>query len=309
MRRFFLAALLAATASIATAAPATKEQLMTPPAGARHYTISSSAGKHGDMWSWTMPDGRLAYRMSMSLRGWVTEDDELVTVGADRRPTAIAVRGFTDQGDATEDFNVDANGVAHWKTAIDSGSAPFGTKRYNAYGGPILAGEKDIEALVAAGDKGIDLLPNGHASITIGQSMQIDGPQGPKTVKLAFVKGLGFSPSPVWLDADSHFFGNAGIISFLPEGYESAAPKLKDIQDQATAAMVRDVAHKFLSPANHGPTLVDHVLMFDSIAGRYVPDRAVLIADGKIASVGAGGSIKAPAGATVLDGRGKTLLP
>ena len=66
--------------------------------------------------------------------------------------------------------------------------------------------------------------------------------------------------------------------------------------------MVRDVAHKFLSPANRTPTLVDHVLMFDSIAGRYLPDRAVLIADGKVAAVGAAGSIKAPAGATVIDG-------
>jgi hypothetical protein len=309
MRRTFLAALLAATATIAAAAPATKEELMSPPAGARHFTISSVAGKHGDIWSWTLPDGRIAYRMSQSLRGWVTEDDELVTLGADGRPSKIAVRGYTDQGDATEDFSVDENGVAHWKTAVDSGSAPFGAKRYNAYGGPYLAGEKDVEALIAAGDKGIDLLPTGHATLSIGQSVQIDGPQGPKTVKLAFIRGTGFSPSPVWLDGDNRFFGNAGIISLLPEGYESAGPKLKDIQDQATAAMVRDIAHRFLSPANRTPTLVDHVLMFDSVAGKYVPNRAVLIADGKVAAVGAGGSIKAPAGTTVIDGRGKTLLP
>ena len=49
--------------------------------------------------------------------------------------------------------------------------------------------------------------------------------------------------------------------------------------------------------------------MFDSVAGKYLPDRAVLIADGKVAAVGAAGSIKAPAGATVIDGHGKTLLP
>jgi imidazolonepropionase-like amidohydrolase len=309
MRRLFLAALLAATSSIAAAAPATKHQLMTAPAGARHYTISSTAGKHGDIWSWTQPDGKVAYRMSMSLRGWITEDDELLTLGADGRPTTITIRGYTDSGDATEDFNVDKNGVAHWKTSVDSGSAPFGTKRYNTYGGPWLAGERDLDALVAAGDKGVDLLPNGHATISIGQSVQIDGPQGPKTVKLAFVKGYGFSPSPFWLDSDNHFFGNAGVISLLPEGYEKAGPKLKDIQDKATAAMVRDVAHRFLNPANRTPTLINHVLLFDSVAGRYVPDSAVLIADGKVAAVGAAGSIKAPAGATVIDGRGKTILP
>ena len=148
--------------------------------------------------------------MSMSLRGWVTEDDELITPGPDGRPTSIAIRGYTDQGDATEDFNVDASGVAHWKTSVDAGSGPFGAKRYNTYGGPWLASENDVNALVAAGDKGIDLLPSGHGSISIGQSVQIDGPQGPKTVKLAFIKGFGFSPTPVWLDSDNHYFGFAG---------------------------------------------------------------------------------------------------
>jgi hypothetical protein len=309
MRRSILAAVLTTCASVALAAPTPKEQLMQPPATARHYLITSTAGKHGDIWAWTTPDGRSAYRMSMSLRGWVTEDDELMTLGADGRPTAIAIRGYTDQGDATEDFNVDAGGVAHWKTTIDSGSGPYAAKRYNTYGGPWLASEADVNALVAAGDKGIDLLPNGHASISIGQSVQVDGPQGAKTLKLAFIKGYGFSPTPVWLDSDNRYFGFAGVIAMLPEGYEKNAAKLKEIQDAATAAMVRDIAHHFLSPGNHTPTLVNHVLMFDSVAGRYLADRSVLIADGKVAAVGAAGSIKAPAGATVIDGKGKTLLP
>jgi len=309
MRRLLIAPLSALTATFCIAAPTSKEELATPPADARHYTISSTAGKHGDVWSWTLPDGRLAYRMSMSLRGWVTEDDEFVTLGSDRRPTAIAIRGYTDEGDATEDFSVDGSGVAHWKTVIDSGSAPFGSRLYNTYGGPWLAGEMDVEALAAAGDQGKDLLPTGHASITIGKSVEITGPHGPKTVKLAFVRGYGFAPSPVWLDGDNHFFGHAGVISLLPEGYEASGPELKEIQDQATAAMVREIAHQFLSASNRTPTLVDHVLMFDSVAGRYLRDRAVLLADGKVAAVGRGGSIKLPPGAVLINGRGKTLTP
>jgi hypothetical protein len=309
MRHVMLGTLLATAASIAGAAPILKEQLMVPPAGARHYVISSTAGKHGDVWSWTRPDGKSAYRMSMSLRGWVTEDDELVTVGKDGRETAIAIRGYTDQGDATEGFSVDGSGVAHWKTVVDAGSAPFAGKRYSSYGGPALASERIVDALVAAGDKGIDMLPSGHETITIGQPAQVNGPRGLKTLKLAFITGEGFSPSPVWVDADNRYFGEAGVISTLPAGYEALGPKLKDIQDKAIAAMVRDVAYRFLSPANRTPTLVDHVLMFDSVGGRYLPDRAVLIADGKVAAVGAGGSIKAPAGATVIDGRGRTLTP
>jgi hypothetical protein len=163
MRLKFAALLLVVTPSLSVAAPATKEQLMKPATAARHFTISSAAGKHGDVWSWTMPDKKIAYRMSMSLRGWITETDQVTTLGRDGRPTGIAIRGFTDSGDATEDFSVDEKGVARWKTAIDTGSAPFLNRRYNSYGGPWLAGERDIEALVKAGPKGIDLLPGGRA--------------------------------------------------------------------------------------------------------------------------------------------------
>lgn len=118
MRLTLLASLLVATASLASAAPpspavapapAAKPQLLVPPANARHYTINSSAGKHGDNWSWTLPDGRTAYRMSMNLRGWIAETDAVMTIGKDKRPTALAIRGYADEGDATEDFHVDGD--------------------------------------------------------------------------------------------------------------------------------------------------------------------------------------------------------
>lgn len=320
MRLMLFAALLATTAATGTRAhdavhaapasgPATKEQLLTPPAGARHFTISSASGKHGDNWAWTLPDGRIAYRMSMNLRGWITETDAMATLGADKRPTAIAIRGFTDSGDATETFNVDGNGIAHWQTAVDAGSAPFADKRYYTYGGPYVINELDLAALVAAGDKGIDLLPSGRASISIGQAVEVTGPEGPKQVRLAFLSGYGFAPFPVWLDQQNGLFGYAGGTSTLPEGYEANGPKLKAVQEQVTADTVRTVARTFLSPANRTPTLIDNVLMFDAVAGKYLAGRAVLIADGKVAAVGAAGSIKAPVGATVIDGRGKTLTP
>jgi hypothetical protein len=309
MRLKLFALSLLATSSMAIAAPTPKEDLLKPPPSAQHYTISSTAGKHGDVWAWQTDDGKIAHRMSMSLRGWITETDQTTVLGADGRPINIAIRGFTDSGDATENFSVDASGIASWKTAVDEGSAPFADKRYSTYGGPWLANALDYEALVNAGEKGIDLLPGGRASLSIGAATEIDGPDGKRSVKLAHVNGLGFSPWSVWLDADNKYFGNAGVISLLPAGYEAAGPKLKEVQDAAEAAMVRDVAKKFLSAANRTPTLVDNVLLFDSVAGQYVADRAVLVKNGKVEAVGAAGSIKPPKGAVTIDGKGKTLLP
>ena len=312
MRHSIVAALLAGSVLLAVtpaAASATKEQLMVAPADARHFVIVSSAGKHGDIWSWKLPDGRTAYRMSMSLRGWITETDETIANGADGRPSAIVVRGFTDSGDASETFSVDGQGLAHWKTAIDEGSAPIGAKRYSNYGGPWIAGEGDIAAMVAAGDKGIDMLPSGHQSLALGQTVQVTGPSGPRTLRLAFVKGAGFAPQPLWLDADNKFFGFSGGMGILPAGYEGVREQLKNVQEAATAAMAREVSRGFLSKANLTPTLIDHVKLFDAVGGRYLANRAVLVTRGRIAAIGAAGSLKAPAGTTVIDGAGKTLVP
>ncbi|GAA4027213.1 hypothetical protein GCM10022281_02340 [Sphingomonas rosea] len=305
----FCALLLAGASISAAAAPVPKEQLLVPPANARHFTITSKAGKHGDNWVWTLPDGRIASRMSMSLRGWITEVDEVATLGSDGRPVAMEVRGYTDSGDASETFKVGPDGIATWKTAVDSGSAPFGTKRYSSYGGPWFDGVDQEGAFLAAGERGIELLPGGKGRMRIVRSVEITGPKGPETVRLGFVEGFGLSPRPYWLTADNKFFGSAGQISILPAGYEANAERLKAIGEEETAKLVRDISRRFLAKENSAPVLFDHVKLFDSVGGRYLADRAVLVANGKVAAVGAAGSLKAPAGARIIDGRGKTLLP
>ena len=314
MRKALAATLLALSAttalsSAALAEPVKKEDLMVAPDGARHYVIISQSGKHGDVWAWQTAEGASAYRMSMNLRGWITETDQTIVNGPDGNPVRIDIRGFTDSGDASETYYVDADGTAHWKTSIDEGSAPVAGKRYSTYGGPWLAGEGDLAALIAAGDAGIDMLPSGRGSATIVSETQIEGPEGTETVRLAFAKGYGFSPFPFWLTADNRFFGFAGGMSLVPKGYESNALKLKEISDRAIADMVKEVARGFLKPDNRTPTLVDNVTMFDSLAGTYLTARSVLVADGRIAAVGAAGTVTAPSGATVIDGKGKTLVP
>ena len=109
---------------------------------------------------------------------------------------------------------------------------------------------------------------------------------GKQTVKLAYISGIGFAPSSVWFEQDNRYFGTAGVISFLPAGNEDAGPKLQQIQDATEATMVRDAARKLISPANRTPTFVEDVFLFDSVVGRYLPDRPVLIQDGTVKAVG-----------------------
>ena len=308
--RLKLALLVCALPGAVVAAPLPKEQLLKPPADAAHYLVVSDAGKHGDMWRWTLPDGRTAYRHSQSLRGWITETDQVVTIGGDGLPAKVEVRGITPNGDAAETFAV-TGGKASWTSLSDSGTVVGKVGYYLPAGGIGLANSVLVDKLAAAGAKGVELLPSGRASLTMGPGLTIQGPNGPKAVKLAFVRGILASPFPVWLDDQNHYFANVGGISVLPQGYESVAnaKAMRDLQDKVTAEEVQAIAHRFLTAKAKAPVLFDHVRLFDADKGVFVANQAVLASGGEIVAIGGAGSIKAPTGARVIDGKGKTLVP
>ena len=318
MRPNLIAALLAAAAPTvihahdaqaptATSNPVPKEQLLKPPADAVHYVVVSEAGKHGDQWRWKLPDGRIAYRWSQELRGWITEMDQVNTLAPDGTIQALEVRGVTLSGDAAETYRVE-NGRATWKTATDSGEAPAGGW-YIPAGGVPIADAPLIEKLAAAGETGIDLLPSGTARMTFGPTLSIQGPGGHRKVQLAFIRGILPAPVPVWIDEDKRYFAEISSISRLPAGYEGALEQLRDAQESATAAEVEGIAQRFLTAAAKAPVLFENVRLFDADKGLFLADRAVLARNGKIAAIGAASSLKAPAGTRVIDGRGKTLVP
>lgn len=318
MRLVLIAALLASAASVpvraheepaavAQSRPVPKEELLKPPADAVHYVVVSEAGNHGSQWRWQLADGRTAYRWSQELRGWITEMDEVTSFGEGGAITATTIRGVTMSGDAAEEFRV-ANGRATWKTASDAGEAPAGGW-YIPAGGVGIASAPLIDALAAAGEAGVDFLPSGKGRMTFGGTQTIQGPRGPKQVQLAFISGILPSPRPVWLDENKRYFADISFISVIPAGYEGALKQLRDAQDAATAEAVAGIAKHFLSPAARAPVLFDNVRLFDADTGAFLASRAVLARDGKIAAIGAAGSLKAPAGTRVIDGSGKTLVP
>ena len=308
VRRALIALSLAVSPVALAAAPVPKDQLLKPPANAAHYVVVSMAGKHGDQWAWTLPDGSIATRYSQSLRGWITETDEVMTLGSDGLPNKILVRGVTPNGDAAETFTM-ADGKAKWTSTADSGEAAAGPAFYLAAGGTNLSNIPLAAAMVKAGHAGLPMLPSGKATLEKGATLQINGPKGPETVQLAWVRGLLPSPTPIWLDAKGNYFAEIGAISTMPAGYEGNLKAMIDFQDAETAKAVRDISHHFLDAKNKAPVLFDNVEMFDADGGKFVANQAVLVEDGKIARIGAAGSIAAPAGGRTIDGRGKTLVP
>jgi len=306
-RRALIALSLAVSPSALSAAPVPKDQLMKPPAEAAHYLVISEAGKHGDEWVWTLPDGRIAYRESILLRGLVFETDQVIHLGKDGMPDRIEVRGVTPSGDAAETFTV-AQGLARWKSPVDEGGAPYGKPAYYVtQGGTFLSSDLQVAKLAASGSKGMALLPSGKGALEAGPSLTVTGPAGPKTVSLHWITGISQTPQPVWLDEKGKFFGTIAGLGLLPEGYEGSLKALEAAQIEAIAARTPAIARKFLTEEARKPVVIRGVKLYDADNKRFLSDQNVIVIGGKIVSVGS--SVKVGKGIRVIDGKGKTLVP
>ena len=307
MRRWLvLAGLTLAVTSVLAQVPAS--ELAKPPAGARHFVIQSTGGKHGDSWTWVAPDGARMGRESMNLRGQVFELDSTGRAGADGLPSSVAIRGVTPQGDAAETFSV-ASGTASWKSPVDEGKAAYSAPVfYVSQGGPIAGTAWFLESLLASADKSLDLLPGGKARAARLIDLEVGTGQARQTITLWSVTGTGTSPLPVWADANNKFFAITFGIAWLPEAYSGEQTKIEAAQAAAMAEQAPGLA-KALVTIPAGPVAFTGVRLFDADAIRFLTDQTVVVDKGAIAAVGARASVPVPPGAQVIDGRGKTLLP
>jgi imidazolonepropionase-like amidohydrolase len=308
MIRITLALLATAFITAVAHAQTPVADLAKPPAGAEHFIISSTGGKHGDSWMWRTPDGTLMGRESMNLRGQVFELDSAGTAGADGLPASITVRGFTPTGDAAEKFAI-ADGQAKWKSPIDAGGAPYSAPAfYVAFGGPMQLNAQFVERLLASPDKSLALLPGGKATVEKLTSLEIGDGAKKKTVTAWAVSGLSNSPIPIWTDAENKFFGLAVGMSWLPDGYESERAKMEKAQGDALAARMPALARS-LAKSPEIPVAFTNVKLFDADGLRFLSDQTVVVDKGVIVSVGPAAEIKPPSGTQVIDGKGKTLVP
>ncbi len=285
-----------------------KEQLAKPPATATHYLIQSTGGKHGDSYRWTTADGTHMARESLLLRGQVFEQDSATKDGKDGMPSSIVIRGYTPTGDAGETFGI-ASGKASWKSPVDAGSAAYAAPAFYAtQGGPIDNTAWFLERLLAAPGHKLKLLPGGEAraekltTLTVGKGAKA------QDVTAWAIYGVGTSPIPIWADAKNHFFGFVFFLSWLPEEYAGEHARLNEAQTQAMALEAPKIYRANVKVPT-APVAFTHVQLFDSDAKQFVPDQTVIVDKGRIRTVGAAASVAVPAGAQVIDGKGKTLLP
>jgi imidazolonepropionase-like amidohydrolase len=128
------------------------------------------------------------------------------------------------------------------------------------------------------------------------------------------VSGVVWGRETLWFDSDQRLIAavinGAGVTSLqaVREGYEAALPVFAKLVEEESIVSLGDISSR-IKPAREGTFAIVGATLIDGTGSAALYDSAVVIKGGHIAAVGPRSSVKIPEGASVVDGRGKTLLP
>lgn len=203
-----------------------------------------------------------------------------------------------------------AGGHASWKNKVEAGETrKGGPVFYVSQAGPPLELALLARALLASPDRRLPLLPQGEARIETVGTRSVETGDDSLTVTQYAVTGLGFQPSPVWLDERGGLFAIVDdFTAVVPEGWETSIEVLRDAQEAQAAARRADQARR-LRRMPAGPLVFEHANVFDSDKSTMRPGTTVVISGERIAAVGPDGTVTVPPGAERVDAAGRALLP
>jgi len=197
-----------------------------------------------------------------------------------------------------------ANGA--WSNGAESGKGTSGFF-VSMYGPPEETGVL-ARALLAAPGQRLALLPAGEASIRRVGELKVSAGGKTQRVTCYEIGGLGFTPSPVWLDDRKELFASASSwSSVIADGWDSVIPQLLEAQDKwRDDAVARTAARLTHTPAGGG-IVITNARLFDPASMTTTPGTTIVIRGNRIESVGAG--IAAPEGLERIDAQGRTVIP
>ena len=209
-------------------------------------------------------------------------------------------------------FEISGDSVRWTRAPSDStrtAALPAGTffrlRSFTPYDQALLA-----RYLLARPDKSANLLPGtGFARVEIAgdTALRIGGVR--KHVRLAMIYPRVGTPSAVWLDDQNQLFASdAGWFITVRAGDSTALPALRKIELRFRDAEGEAFAKK-VAPPPASAIAVTNGDLFDSEKGVVLPKQTVVIRGDRIVAVGPADSVQVPAGATVIDAAGKTVMP
>lgn len=276
------------------------------------YTVLMAGRPAGHQTTTVGEGGERLYAFEYNDRGRGPKLETRIVLGEGRVPVTLETKGHGYLKEPVDERFSWAEGRASWRNSGERGEREVkGRAFYVSMSGAPEESALLVRALLSAPGQRLALLPEGEASVRRVGQLKVNDKDGKSRAVVQYsIAGLGFAPFPVWLDEDETFFAAGGNwFAVVREGFEAAMPALVRAQDEASAARSKELARTLARKPN-GPALVfKGASLFDSETATLRPNTTVVVAGNRIKAVGPDGKVEIPAGAEVIDARGKTLLP
>lgn len=153
------------------------------------------------------------------------------------------------------------------------------------------------------------LFPRGTARADVVADTSVTTALGRQHLRLVMVDVGGPAPSGVWLDdRDELFASDVAWFITVRRGGESALPALRAVEVRWRNARGEALAKRLTKPVAQ-PLVIRNGDLFDSEHAVVRPRMTVVVHNDRIVAVGPADSVPVPAGATVIDATGKTVMP
>jgi imidazolonepropionase-like amidohydrolase len=233
---------------------------------------------------------------------------ESINLDAAGLPTEWTVKGTTTFGSKIAEHFVRKGARGEWLDSTGKGHSTVHTPSiYLAQSSSPWSNGIYARALLKTADKQLPALPGGVLRLEKGETLTVQGKDGPLQVTRYDLIGINLDPETILLDADNNLFADVDASSILVRaGYEGEQTRLRgmaaDWSSQRYVKIEHEVAHHYT-----GPIRIRNVRLFDPKTSALTQPLAVLVRGRVIAAVEALDSPATP-GETTIEGAGGTLI-
>jgi imidazolonepropionase-like amidohydrolase len=233
---------------------------------------------------------------------------EVIRTGPEGLPVEWSIKGTTTFGSKVEERFSQTGSHAEWLDSTGKGSATISKPAlYVDQSGSPWSEQILAHALLHAPGMSMAVLPGGTLRLEKGETLTVQGGEGPVQLTRYDLTGIDLSPSTVLLDAKGDLFAEVGpYFILIRKGYEAEDSRLRklaaDWSTQRFATMEREVAHHYTNPVR-----IKNVRIFDPKTSTLTKPMCVLVRGKEIAAVEPLVSTPTP-GEVTVDGAGGTLI-